>query len=76
LFVTWPLGLPAMVLPRWLKSRSEPVGVDDVIVVLATGARLPLTGSASFDLPGPEAPTYQEVLAVDLVSGGSRSWTS
>jgi uncharacterized protein YbjT (DUF2867 family) len=54
--------LPAMVLPRWLRSRSEPVGIDDVIVALATGARIPLTGSASFDLPGPEILTYREIL--------------
>jgi uncharacterized protein YbjT (DUF2867 family) len=54
--------LPAMVLPRWLRARSEPVGIDDVIVALATGARLPLTGSASFDLPGPEILSYREVL--------------
>ena len=54
--------LPAMVLPRWLRSRSEPVAIDDVIVALATGSRLPLTGSASFDLPGPEIVTYREVL--------------
>jgi uncharacterized protein YbjT (DUF2867 family) len=54
--------LPAMVLPRWLKTRSEPVGIDDVIVALATGARVPLTGSASFDLPGPDVLSYREVL--------------
>ena len=35
--------LPAMVLPRWLQSRSQPVAIDDVIVALATAARAPLT---------------------------------
>jgi uncharacterized protein YbjT (DUF2867 family) len=54
--------LPAMVLPRWLRSRSEPVAIDDVIVALATAARLPLPGSASFDLPGPELLSYREAL--------------
>ncbi len=54
--------LPGMVLPRWLRSQSEPVGIDDVIIALATGARLPLGGSASFDLPGPEIMSYREVL--------------
>jgi uncharacterized protein YbjT (DUF2867 family) len=54
--------LPAMVLPRWLRSRSQPVAIDDVIVALATGARLPLTRSASYDLPGPEVLSYREVL--------------
>jgi len=54
--------LPAMVLPRWLQCRSEPVAIDDVIVALATGARIPLDASASFDLPGPEIMTYRETL--------------
>jgi uncharacterized protein YbjT (DUF2867 family) len=54
--------LPAMVLPRWLQTRSQPVAIDDVIVALATGARIPLESSASFDLPGPEIMTYRETL--------------
>jgi uncharacterized protein YbjT (DUF2867 family) len=54
--------LPAMVLPRWLRSRSQPVAIDDVIVALATGARLPLARSASFDLPGPEVLSYRDAL--------------
>lgn len=54
--------LPAMVLPRWLRSRSEPVAIDDVISALATGARVALPQSRSFDLPGPETMTYRETL--------------
>jgi len=54
--------LPAMVLPRWLHSRSEPVAIDDVIVALATGARVPLGESQSFDLPGPEIMSYRDTL--------------
>jgi uncharacterized protein YbjT (DUF2867 family) len=54
--------LPAMVLPIWLRTRSQPVAIDDVILALATAARLPLDRSASFDLPGPEILSYDEVL--------------
>src|SRR5262249_21309728 len=54
--------LPAMVLPRWLRSRSEPVAIDDVIIALASGARVPLPCSRSFDLPGPEIMSYRETL--------------
>jgi uncharacterized protein YbjT (DUF2867 family) len=54
--------LPAMVLPRWLRTRSQPVAIDDVIVALASGLRLPLTASQSYDLPGPEVMTYRETL--------------
>jgi len=54
--------LPAMVLPRWLQTRSQPVAIDDVIVALASGLRVPLTVSQSFDLPGPQIMTYRETL--------------
>src|SRR4029077_4697339 len=48
---------PPMVLRRWLRTRSQPVAIDDVIVALASGLRVPLTGSQSYDLPGPEIMT-------------------
>ncbi len=54
--------LPAMVLPRWLQTRSQPVAIDDVIVALASGLRVPLSASQSFDLPGPEILTYRDAL--------------
>jgi uncharacterized protein YbjT (DUF2867 family) len=54
--------LPAMVLPRWLRSRSEPVALDDVISALLSAARFPLQGSAWWDLPGPEALSGKELL--------------
>jgi uncharacterized protein YbjT (DUF2867 family) len=54
--------LPGMILPTWLRTRSEPVAIDDVLIALADGARLPLSVSTSFDLPGPEVMSYREVL--------------
>ena len=54
--------LPAMVLPRWLHSRTEPVGIDDVIVALVRALELDVRGSVDFDLPGPEVMTGREIL--------------
>ena len=51
-----------MILPTWLRARSEPVAIDDVVMALVDGARLPLPASVSFDLPGPEVMSYREVL--------------
>jgi uncharacterized protein YbjT (DUF2867 family) len=53
--------LPAMVLPAWLRNRSEPVALDDVIGALLASARAPLAG-AWWDLPGPEALAGKDVL--------------
>jgi len=54
--------LPVMVLPQWLKSRTEPVGIGDVVIALVRALALPLPTSAYFDLPGPLALSGKEIL--------------
>ena len=54
--------LPAMVLPRWMGSRTQPVSIADVTTALEGALHLPLTTSASYDLPGPETMTGREIL--------------
>lgn len=54
--------LPIMILPHWTKSRSEPVHVDDVIVALCGALKLPTEESQSFDLPGPQILSVEEIL--------------
>jgi uncharacterized protein YbjT (DUF2867 family) len=48
------LRLPAMILPAWLRSRSCPVALDDVVEALVRAVDTPLAASAWFDLPGPD----------------------
>lgn len=54
--------LPVMVLPRWLRSRTEPVAIDDVVVALTRALALEQTGSAWFDIPGPDVLTGKQIL--------------
>jgi uncharacterized protein YbjT (DUF2867 family) len=54
--------LPVMVLPRWLRSRTEPVAIADVVAALEGALDLDLAGSTSFDLPGPEKLSVEEIL--------------
>jgi uncharacterized protein YbjT (DUF2867 family) len=54
--------LPAMILPRWLESRTEPIAIDDVIRALVAGARVELAASAVYDLEGAEIMTCREIL--------------
>jgi uncharacterized protein YbjT (DUF2867 family) len=56
------MRLPVMILPKWLKSRTRPVGLDDVIAALIGAAELPLAASARFDVPGPETLSGREIL--------------
>lgn len=54
--------LPVMVLPRWLRSRTEPVAIDDVVVALVRALELEQAGSAWFDIPGPDVLTGKQIL--------------
>lgn len=47
--------LPVMVLPRWLKSRTQPVAIDDVVIALVRALELPAAASAWYDIPGPDS---------------------
>ncbi len=55
--------LPAMLLPRWLRFRSEPVAIGDVVaaIVFALSSReLP---AGWYDIPGPSRLSHRELLA-------------
>jgi uncharacterized protein YbjT (DUF2867 family) len=56
--------LPVMVLPSWLRSRTQPIAIDDVVVALVAALELTTEGSASFDLPGPQVVSCREILEV------------
>jgi uncharacterized protein YbjT (DUF2867 family) len=54
--------LPVMVLPRWLKSRTQPIAIDDVVIALVRALELPTGPSRWFDLPGPVTLSGREIL--------------
>jgi uncharacterized protein YbjT (DUF2867 family) len=54
--------LPLMVLPSWLRSRTQPVAIDDVVVALAAAVESRPVKSDSFDLPGPDVLTGRQIL--------------
>jgi uncharacterized protein YbjT (DUF2867 family) len=53
--------LPAMIVPRWLETRSQPIAVEDVVAALAAlGRRTELTGSV--ELGGADVLSYREMM--------------
>lgn len=54
--------LPVMVLPRWLESKSQPIGIADVNQAIAHALELQHEGSAAYGLPGPETLSGSELL--------------
>jgi uncharacterized protein YbjT (DUF2867 family) len=54
--------LPAMIVPRWVASRIQPIAIRDVIRYLVGCLALPPEVSRSFDIGGPDVLTYQEMM--------------
>ena len=70
--------LPFMILPRWLESRTEPVGIDDVSTALLGALTLTLTQRSLFHSgPRGHAMTGKNVLESaprSYWAGASRRW--
>lgn len=54
--------LPAMVAPRWLRNRIQPIAVRDVLHYLVGAAGLPADLNRTLDIGGPEVLTYDEMI--------------
>ena len=54
--------LPAMITPRWVRTKTQPIAIRDVLRYLVGFATLPAGVSRSFDIGGPEVLTYQEMM--------------
>ena len=46
--------LPAMVLPKWLENRSQPIAIDDVCAALVAAVSMEGCVEGPFSIPGPE----------------------
>lgn len=51
--------LPVMVTPSWLRTRTQPIGVDDVIAFLSTEAP-----AGEVQIGGPDVLAYEDMLDV------------
>jgi len=54
--------LPAMVTPSWVRSRSQPIALEDVLTYLARLPDIPEAAGAIYDVGGPEVLTYEQLM--------------
>lgn len=53
--------LPLMITPRWVKSRTQPIGIDDVLSYLQMSIELPHQGNLIVDI-GCEELSFQQMM--------------
>ncbi|MDA0301388.1 MAG: DUF2867 domain-containing protein [Chloroflexi bacterium] len=54
--------LPVMVTPRWVRSRTQPIALDDLLEYLVRVAEEPAAAGRTFDVGGPEVLSYADMM--------------
>jgi uncharacterized protein YbjT (DUF2867 family) len=54
--------LPAMIAPAWLKTLTQPIGVDDVVGYLSQAPRVPASEAREVQIGGPDVLSYGDML--------------
>jgi uncharacterized protein YbjT (DUF2867 family) len=56
--------LPAMVTPRWVRARTPPIALDNLLEYLVRIAEHPAAANGIYDAAGPEELSYEELMRV------------
>jgi uncharacterized protein YbjT (DUF2867 family) len=56
--------LPLMLCPRWVRTRCQPIAIDDALAYLAGCLHEPRTCGEQFDIGGPDILSYQAMLEI------------
>ena len=56
--------LPAMITPKWVRTRTQPIAIADVVQYLVGILTAPVEGSRAFDIGGPDVLEYVEMMRV------------
>ena len=66
--------LPVMICPRWVKTRSQPIAVRDILSYLVGCLKVPETQGQIFDVGGPDVLTYREMMLRFAAILGLKRW--
>jgi len=54
--------LPAMITPRWVRTRTQPIAIDDVVRYLVGVLEVPDAADRAFDVGGPDVLEYVDMM--------------
>jgi uncharacterized protein YbjT (DUF2867 family) len=54
--------LPAMIAPAWLRNKTQPIAIDDVLEYLVQAAERPEAAGEAIQIGGPDVMTYADLL--------------
>ena len=54
--------LPVMITPKWVRNRTQPIAIRDVLYYLTTAAQFQKPVEGVFDIGGPDVLSYEEMI--------------
>jgi len=66
--------LPVMVTPRWVRVLAQPIAINDMLAYLIAARDLPVTGSTTFEVGGPDVVSYADLMREYARQRGLRRW--
>jgi uncharacterized protein YbjT (DUF2867 family) len=66
--------LPIMVTPRWVKTRAQPIAIEDVIAYLTQALDLKLNGSKILEIGGADQVSYVDLMKEYAHQRGLKRW--
>jgi uncharacterized protein YbjT (DUF2867 family) len=66
--------LPVMITPRWVKTRSQPIAVEDVIDYLEQALDLEICGTRIVEIGGADQVTYLDLMKEYARQRGLKRW--
>ncbi|MFW5385900.1 DUF2867 domain-containing protein [Yersinia sp. 2542 StPb PI] len=67
-------NLPILTPPRWVRSKSSPVALDNLLVYLTELLNHPAQDNRIFEVAGPEYISYQTLFERFIAISGKRRW--
>jgi uncharacterized protein YbjT (DUF2867 family) len=56
--------LPMMITPKWVRRRSTPIALENVLTYVIAAATLEFDGHQTLEIAGPDVLTYQEIMDI------------
>lgn len=66
--------LPVMICPKWVRVKTQPIAIEDLIDYLIAGLNWTGKGSRVFEIGGPSQVSYGEIMREYARQRGLRRW--
>lgn len=66
--------VPVMICPRWVYTRTQPIGIREVLEYLMAALTVPESSGRTIEIGGLEVVTYSEMMTIYAEVRGLRRW--